>query len=35
MVDIVALLGAEGEDVERQMMEVFDLETKIAEVSSR
>ena len=33
MIQAVALLGAKGEDVKRQMMDVYDLETKIAEVS--
>ena len=33
MLKTVGLLGAEGKDVERQMMEIFDLETKIAKVS--
>lgn len=33
MIKAVALLGAEGKDAERQMMDVYDLEKKIAEVS--
>ena len=33
MVDVVALLGGKGNDVKRQLMEVYDLEKKIAEVS--
>ena len=33
MVDIAALLGAERKDAETKMTQVYDLETKIAEVS--
>ena len=33
MVDIAALLGAKRKDAETKMKEVYDLETKIAEVS--
>jgi hypothetical protein len=33
MVDIVGLLGGNGEAAKRQMMEVYDLEMEIANVS--
>lgn len=33
MLDTVKLLGGEGEDVERQLMEVYEFERKIADVS--
>ena len=32
MIDTVALLGAKGEDVERQLMDVYNLEEKLANV---